>query len=260
MSKKTKSTKKVVKKSTKKSTSVASKTTKKVSKKPVMVSQKTSVASAQPKTPVLANKKKQAIMVVIAIILAILYIFRGQFVVALVNGQPIFRATLVKDLENQAGKPTLDAIITKTLVFQEAKRQKVNVSDQDIQDEIAKLEGTFAAEGQSFDDLLKLQGVTRAEVEEQIELQKLVEKMATENLTVTDEEVTQYMEINADFLPESTDEAALKASVKDQLQQQKTNDGIQTWLAKIQADAKINHWLFEEEITPVLGGAGAPQQ
>ena len=46
---------------------------------------------------------------------------RGLFVVALVNGEPISRIEVIKALEKQGGKATLDSLVTKKLIAQEAR-------------------------------------------------------------------------------------------------------------------------------------------
>src|SRR5688572_16109970 len=52
-------------------------------------------------------------------VLVSLYFLRGVFVAATVNGKPISRLALVKELEKQNGKETLNSLVTKELIFQE---------------------------------------------------------------------------------------------------------------------------------------------
>ena len=64
------------------------------------------------------------------------------------------------------------------------------------------------------------------------------------NIKVTDQEITKYMEENKESLPETveaTEAAALKVSIKNQLQQQKLSEKVQEWLANLQKNAKINY-------------------
>jgi len=64
--------------------------------------------------------KKKDFLSFLAILLlsGLLYYFKNQFVVALVNNQPIWRLTLIKEVEKQAGEAVLDSLITKALVLQ----------------------------------------------------------------------------------------------------------------------------------------------
>lgn len=164
----------------------------------------------------------------------------------MVNGQPIFRHRLMVEMEKQVGKQTLDNIITQTLVLQEARRQNLTISQEEVDAEISKIEESLKAQGQDFNQLLQIQNLTREQVAEQIRLQKLVEKMAVNDVTVSDEEVATYIEGNKEFMPKEMKEDELKTAVREQLQQQKNNEKIQTWLDSLYKNAKIDHLLFEE--------------
>lgn len=179
-------------------------------------------------------------VIVVAVIL-LLYIFRSVFVVATVNGQPISRLQLYQELEKQGGKQALSGIITETLITQEAAKEHVTVSDQEVNDQIKSIEQNLAKQGQKLDQVLTAQGMTQKQLTDQIKLQKLAEKMAAKNITVSDKEISDYIEQNKDNLPQGQDEKTLRASVSDRLKQQKVNDKIQSWLQNLQKNAKINY-------------------
>ena len=67
------------------------------------------------------SKSKFFIPLVIILIAAILFYFKGLFVVALVNGVPITRIAVINELEKQGGKQTLSSLVNQTLILQEAK-------------------------------------------------------------------------------------------------------------------------------------------
>lgn len=185
----------------------------------------------------------------ILVIAGALYYFKGQFIVATVNGQPIFRSTLIKELEAQSGPQVLDNLVLETLVRQEAAARKITVSDQEITDETKKLEAKLAAQQQNLDQLLAVQGMSRAMLNEQLRLQLYVEKMVDRNsITVTDDEVKKYFEDNKAFLPKNIKQEELAAEVKTQLQQQKATAKTQEFFKTLQTKAKVNHWLFKTSI------------
>jgi hypothetical protein len=196
--------------------------------------------------PVQSNMRmKWLVAAWILVIAGALYYFKGQFIVATVNGQPIFRSTLVQELERQSGKATLDNLVLETLVRQEAAKQKVTVTDEEANDELKKLEDRLTQQNQKLDQLLAAQDMTKASLLEQIKLQKLVEKMLSkEPVTVSDEEVTKYLTDNKAFLPKDAKPEELKVEVKKQLEQQKQSTKTQTWLKSLQDNAQVNHWLF----------------
>lgn len=199
-------------------------------------------------TPVVVAKKRKVNWLVLAWVLVVglaLFYFRGQFVVALVNGQPIFRSSLVRELERQSGQQVLDTLILKTVIMQEATKQKVSVAPTEVDEEIVKLEETFKNRGQDLASALAVQGMTQADLKEQMMLQKLVEKMVDQNVEVTDDEVKKYMEENKSFLPKDAKPDELKAEIKSQLEQQKKTTKVQEWVTKLKDEAKVEHWLFQ---------------
>lgn len=189
-------------------------------------------------------KKSKALLIGLVIaLLALLYYLRGLFVAAIVNGQPITRFTVVSELERQSGKQTLQSLVTKTLILQEAKKQNVNVPDKEVDEELAKAEANLKSQGQDLDQILAAQGLTRASVREQIYIEKLIEKLLSKNAAVTDKEINEYFEKNKDTFQDATDEAKVKESIKQQLSQQKMSSEFQKWMQELQKNAKINYFV-----------------
>ena len=189
------------------------------------------------------DKKTLVTVLVIAALAATGYYFRGQVFVATVNSRPITRWTLLRRLEQQAGAPALDGLITEALVYQEAARQGVKVTDEELAEEIAQLEISLNAQGQELDQLLEAQGVTRDEMREQVRLQTLVEKMVGQDVGATEEDISEYLTTNSEFLPEDTDPDELKETARVQIEQQKLSMAVQNWLGELHEGAKINYWL-----------------
>jgi parvulin-like peptidyl-prolyl isomerase len=189
--------------------------------------------------------KKSYIIAVLAVLMiaGLLYTFRSWIVVAMVNGQPVSRISYIRELERQAGKQTMNSIITKTLIFQEAKKQNVTVSDNEVNAELKKIEENLKKQGQKLDQVLALQGMTREQLVEQIKIQKMIEKMVGKNIEITDKEVDEYIAANKESLPQDADENALKKSAQERLKQQKLNEEVQKWLEKLQKDAKITYFV-----------------
>lgn len=185
-------------------------------------------------------KKSYALITVVIIILALLlYLNRGFFVAAMINGKPILRTSVIQELERQGGKQTLDSLITEELIRQEAQKQHVIVSDKEIQDETKKIEDNVKKQGQSLDSVLTSQKMTRDNLKEKIKLQKLVEKMVGKDITVTDKEVQDYIDKNKDSIPAGGDAQKIKDAIKEQIKQGKLSEKVQSWLSNLQKNAKI---------------------
>ncbi len=203
------------------------------------VETKASAPVTKPSTPVKVKKRYVVWAIVIVVLGALLYLGRSLFVAAVVNGQPISRLEVVQQSEKQGGKAILDGLVRNALIEQEARKQNITVSDQEIDDEIKKVEGNLSKQGQKLDQVLQMQGMNREELRKLIKLDKLVSKIVGKEVTVTDEEVNKYIEDNKASLPEGQDEEAMKKEVKESLKQQKLNQKVQTWLADLQNKAQI---------------------
>ena len=252
-------TKKTTKKTTEKAktkssaaTTAAKKAPRKTTKTALKAAAKTTVKTAPvnnevevtPETPKQLKIRRSYVALIVAILLigAGLYYFRGLFVAAVVNGQPISRLEIVRQTEKQSGKQTLDTLVRNALIEQKAKKENVTVSDSEVNTEIKKLEDNLKKQGQTLDQVLTAQGMTQDDLKKLIRLDKLVSKMVGKNVKVTDKEVADYIAKNKESLP-STDEATLKKQVKDQLIQQKTNEKVRTWLADLQKQANIVYFV-----------------
>jgi foldase protein PrsA len=188
-----------------------------------------------------ANKRNLAILLAIIILAGTLYYFKNQFIVAMVNGKPIFRLTLIRELEKQTGKGVLDSLITKTLILDEAKKQNVSISDGEINEEVKQIEENISKQGQELTALLDAQGMTRNDLLEQIKLQKTVEKIAGKDISISEQEVDDYIKTNKDLISKDTDIEKIKETIKGQLEQEKLNEKIQTWVESLRQNAKITY-------------------
>src|SRR4030042_6567735 len=76
----------------------------------------------------LSNKLPIILVLVILVLAAAGYRYKSLVVAATVNGAPIYRLSLIKQLEPQGGKTILDGIIEKTLIEQEAAKANISVT------------------------------------------------------------------------------------------------------------------------------------
>lgn len=202
----------------------------------------TALPAQERKGPAVRFRKSYAIAILAVIfVAALLYAGRGLFIAATVNGEPISRLSIVSELERQSGKQALDSMVTKTLILQEAKRRNVQVTEQDIDEEIKKIESNLKQQGQNLEQVLALQGLTRESLRNQVRIQKIVEELLGRDIQVTDKEVTDYIASNSATLPQDANQQELNNSIREQLKQQKLSERFQTWLAELRQNAKINY-------------------
>jgi len=189
------------------------------------------------------SKKTLIITLAVLVILTFLYLSKSLFIVALVNGRPITRWTLDRDLEKAAGSQILNTKIAEMLVLQEGRNQKITVSDEEINQEAKKLDDQFKAQGQSLDSVLVLQNQSKKEFLRQIKIQLLVEKILGKEIEVTEEEIADYFKENQELLAEGATLASEKENIRQTLFNDKLTAKIQPWLQELQDKANILYFV-----------------
>lgn len=189
------------------------------------------------------RKSKFFILLIIIVVAAILFYFKGLFIAAIVNGMPISRFVVTSELEKTNGKQILSSLVAKTLITQEAQKRKISVVQKEIDDAVKKIEDSLTSQGQNLDQALAMQGMTRSDFVGQVKIQKLIEKMFSKDVKVTDKEISDYIEQNKASIPSTLTGDALNTNVKQQLEQQKLSTVFQTWLTNAQKNAKIMYFV-----------------
>lgn len=184
-----------------------------------------------------------AIGVGVVLITAALFFARGFLVVATVNGSPISRLAVMRELEKQGGKQVLESLIDKNLIETELKKQKVAVSQEEIDGEIKKIEAQVTTQGGTLDQALAMQGMTREKLIEQITVQKKLEKLLANKIVSTDAEVEAYLKDSKATLPKDVTMEDFRRQISDQLMQQKLQQEAQKWVSDLTASANIKYYV-----------------
>lgn len=193
------------------------------------------------------NKKKNGmaaragVIILLLLIAGAVYYFKNYYAVAYVNGTPITRMELNKELTKRYGKQTIDVLVNRAIIEQEARKKNIKVSDKEVNDEISKIEKSVNAQGQKLDSLLAMQGMDRESFKSQMKLQKTVDKLIGDSVKVSDKEIEDYMTENKIVSEEGDNGAKVKENVKDQLKQQKMNEAFQQWLVEQKKKVKISY-------------------
>jgi hypothetical protein len=186
------------------------------------------------KSPVgkILNKRYLYLGALLLLVLGAIWLASRFLVVAWVDKQPVTRIEFYKALEQKYGKDVREQLIVEKLVASEAKRRNVSVSDEEISEEVKKIESEQGGKEQ-LNQILQIQGIAESEFRNLVRLQLLKQKMFGEDINVTGEEVTQYLTENSQSLPAATDSASQalqKEQVSEQLKQQKINTNFNNWL------------------------------
>lgn len=171
------------------------------------------------------------------------YLTKDWYIAAIVNNRPITRFSLDRELEKQGGKQVLDTKITELLIIDEASKQKINISQTDIDNRVKQIEDQFTSQGSNLDDLLKQRNETRKDLQYQIRLQLIVENILGKDITVTDAEVSAYFESNKGYYPTGTKLEDKKSEIMTTLEQQKLSEKLQTYLEDLKKKASIHYFI-----------------
>lgn len=218
-------------------------TAKKTSAKPQASKQQNIPSLTTPAVTTNARNPRLWIGLAIVILAILAFVFKGLFIAAIVNGQPISRIAVLQQLEQQNGRQTISDLITKTLITQEAQKRHVTVSQSEVNSDLQNIDKALKAQGQSLDTALASRGMSKQQLIEQITLQKLVEKMVGKDVKVTDDDVQKYIDNNKDNLPQDLSDDDLKKQVRSQLEQQQLQEKTQTFVTNLQKNAKISYFV-----------------
>ncbi len=204
---------------------------------------KTTLADLKNKVWAPKNRKATLIILGVIVLAALLYIGRSLFVAATVNGEPISRLSLINKLELQSGKTALEEIIEERLVLQEAAKRKINISQADIDKEIAKIKKQLDGQGQDLNQILESRSISKELFNEQIKIQLIVDKILGEQAKVGEDEFNKFLEQNKDLLANEKNPDDAKMQYRQYLEQEKLKQKYQEWVATLKKNAKILHYV-----------------
>jgi foldase protein PrsA len=163
--------------------------------------------------------------------------YKYLFVPAVVNGSPIYSWQYVKVLNQTAGKQVMDQLVVEKLIAQEADKQKVTLTNEEVDAEFARLDKQFESAG-GLDAFLSTQGLAKDDIQNQLELNLKVQKIVAGQVNVTDEEVAKYYTENkADYV--DVKEADAKVQIKQMLADQALQQQVGTWIQDLRSKAQV---------------------
>lgn len=191
-----------------------------------------------------SEDKKRVIIILAVFVILTLAAFRiDLFVVALVNGTPITRITLIRELEKQGGSQVLDQLITESLIFQEASKNNIKVTEADLDKEVELIQEELTLQGMDLESTLLLQGQTMQDFRRNIKVKIVVEKLLEGEIDVTDEEVEEYFDESKDFYGEDVLLEDVKEEIRTQLADQQMSLKYQEWLQEIKTNSDIKYLI-----------------
>jgi hypothetical protein len=186
--------------------------------------------------------KKNVVLLAILFIAVLGWKFKGQFIAATVNGQPISRMELNSQLEKKFGSQVLDNLVNERLIMGGARQKGIFVTSDEIDKKVSEIEERLKGKI-TLDDALKAQGLTKEDFKRQIEIQVSIDKLFAKESTVSSKEIDDYISKNSQAFKSATDPAQVKNQVNDILKQQKVSEAFDVWFEDIKKNAKVNKFI-----------------
>lgn len=205
---------------------------------PKLATQKSSVKL----TPVLLVK----VLLVVAIGVVVFLLLqknRGFILAGTVNKSPIYRWELNQKMAEKYGETTLEEIISERLLDENLAKNKITVTNKEVEDELASIKQQYGGDAQ-FQAAIKQYGMTEAQalasIKQSVGLKKLIESQ--NKIEITDDQVKKYFEDNkTSFTGKKLEDVA--AEIKTTLYQQEIYTKSQEWYSQVRKDAKVNSYL-----------------
>lgn len=182
----------------------------------------------------------------ICLVLVAVYFFRDFFVLATVNNYPITRISVIKKLEQLGGKQVLDKLVTENLIKQEAKKQKIVVTDDEVKKALEDIKVQISSQsGMSYEQYLSQNNVKEKDIMDEIKIWNLtMNKLLADKIKVTEQEIqTHFDTYKADYYKDKKLED-VKSDIVKLLEQQKASEAQAQFVEELKAKANITYFGY----------------
>lgn len=120
----------------------------------------------------------------------------GTRKVAVVGNLTITEGDLTRELKDKYGQLELNKMIDRQVVLQQAEKNGIMITDQELEAEMQKLNERFADRDQVMEDFKRETGLETEEWKEELRHYLLLEKLATMDIDISEQEIFRYYEAN----------------------------------------------------------------
>ena len=147
--------------------------------------------------------------------------------VVTVNGDPISTSAFEDKLASSPGaRSTLQQMVQETLILQYAKKNNINVTDDEITQRENDLKTNFP--NGSWDEMLKARGLSEDDVRQALREQIILDKALSNKVTVTPAQVKSYFDKNHAAFDKPEQIKARHILVKDMATAQKVEAALKS--------------------------------
>ena len=167
--------------------------------------------------------------------------------VATIGNEKITKDELYDVLVQASGQEALASMIEKKVIELELKKEKVTVSDKEVEAELAKYIESGGGE-EAFTAALEQNGMTEKQFKESIVEFLSIQKVLKPGKEITDKEIKAYFEENKESFQQEGKAEPVLDEHKEEIKQQLTDENLQAqyvdWLDKAKSNYKINNSLL----------------
>ncbi|MDF2789333.1 MAG: foldase [Neobacillus sp.] len=163
------------------------------------------------------NKKLVSIIAVLILAIGVFLSFAlpKDKAVAKVDGEAISKDELYDVMVEQYGAATVEQLIADKIVDSEAKKEKVTITDEELNEEVDKLKESYGGED-VFNQMLESNNTTLEVLKEDLKNYLTIRKLLEPQIEITDEELQTYFEENKDSFGEAEQVKASHILVEDE--------------------------------------------
>lgn len=176
------------------------------------------------------NKKLSFIIVVLIIAMGIFLsaALSKDKAVAKINGDAISKDELYDVMVEQYGAAAVEQLIADKIIETEAKKEKITITDKELNTEVDKLKESYGGED-VFDQMLASNNTSLDALKEDLKNYLTLRKLLVPQIEIKDDELKTYFEENKDSLGEAEQVKASHILVADEAAakeiKQKLTDG-----------------------------------
>lgn len=176
--------------------------------------------------------------------LAILYTLysKGILAVAFVNGQPITVTEVAKYYRKEKTGNILEKIIAERILEYEAKKRNIQVSVEEVNQEIALMQKEALDNGKTMLQLLKESDQTAEDLEKDVRLKIIVYKILAEDIELSEGEIDKFIRENPE-LYDTWDKDEARERVRKLLIDAKVQNEYETWIRQARAESDVKYFL-----------------
>lgn len=148
-------------------------------------------------TEKIRNVKSYQIILAIVLLAVVLIgvVYSNSKVVAKVNGESITKDELYAFLVRQGGQQALESLIVDKIIYLEAEKQNIKISQEDIDKEIEQIIAQYGDE-EAFTQTMEMYGYSLEDVKKDIEMNLKIEALLEPDISISEQEMKDYFEEN----------------------------------------------------------------